>query len=314
MAKAAARVETAPRRDWRQEATDKIVVALEEGRRPWERPWDGAGSPVNAATGKRYRGINTLLLGFDPAFLASGDPRFCTFNQAKAEGWSVRKGSKSRHVLFYKILEKRDRDAGPGDDEVRRIPILQSYAVFHASEIEGIPDFVPPERGEPWERVEDVHAILEGSGARVDVGGDRAAYSPDLDRIVMPPEKAFRTAEGWAATQIHELGHWTGHETRLNRDLTGAFGSESYAREELRAEIASAFVCGEIGLSPHLENHASYVASWLKVLRGDKNEIFRAVADAQKIADRCLSFHPRFAPSAPSAEREEAEEPSGPTF
>jgi antirestriction protein ArdC len=313
MAKAARTQEARPSRDWRQEATDTIVAALESGRKPWERPWDGSGSPVNAATGKRYRGINTLLLGFDKAFSETGDPRFCTFKQALANDWSVRKGSKSRPILFYKILEKRDKDADPTDPTaVRRIPHLQSFAVFHASEIDGIPEFKAPDKGEPWERVEAVHAILAGSGAVVEVGGDRAAYSPSADRIVMPPEKAFRTAEGWAATQIHELGHWTGHPTRLARDLSGVFGSEAYAREELRAEMASAFVCGEIGLSPHLENHASYVGSWLKVLKNDKNEIFRAASDAQKIADLCLSYHPGLDLDgvAPADEEDETPAPS----
>ena len=175
----------------------------------------------------------------------------------------------------------------------KKICILKHYAVFHASQIDGIPDYKAPTVEEaPWTRPEAADIILKNSAAVVRIGGDRAFYSPSTDHIQLPPENAFRGPPEFAATALHELAHWTGHPSRLNRDLQNRFGSAAYAMEELRAELASAFVAAELGIPTDIPQHASYIASWIKPLKEDKREIFRAAADAQRIADMELGFHP----------------------
>jgi antirestriction protein ArdC len=294
-------------RDHYQEVTDRIIAALEAGTPPWRRPWDpdkagGPAMPRNAATGHRYRGINVLTLGMSTLAFASGDPRWATYRQAEDRGWQVRRGERGTTGYFFKRLELRD-DSKPEDDEdaVRRIPLLRAFTLFHASQIEGIPAYVPPTIAEaPWRAPEAAEIILANSGAVVRFGGDKAFYSPATDHIQMPPQAAFATPQGYCGTLVHELGHWTGHTTRLNRDLRNPFGSHDYAREELRAEIGQMMVCGELGIADcDFTNNAAYVASWLEKLRSDRKEIFRAAADAQRIADYLLAFHPDYANSQP---------------
>jgi antirestriction protein ArdC len=213
-----------------------------------------------------------------------------TYQQAREEGWQVRKGEKATTIFFYKPLEVDDEAAKDG---TRIIPMLKSYSVFHASQVDGIPVYKAPTMGEaPWQRPESADIILKNSGAVVRIGGGRAFYSPGTDHIQLPPENAFNGPHEWAATALHELGHWTGHATRLNRDLSGKFGSGAYAQEELRAELASAFVGTTLGLPTDIPQHASYIDNWIKALKNDKREIFRAAADAQKIADLALGYHP----------------------
>jgi antirestriction protein ArdC len=301
------------RRDHYQDVTDRIVAALDAGTAPWHRPWDpeksgGPLSPINAVTGRRYHGINVLLLGMSQFSFASGDPRYCSYKQAKAKGWQVRAGEKGTTVFFYKQLRVEDRDApADGEEHTRNIPLLRAYTVFNGSQIDGIPEFVAPTMEEaPWRRFDAADIILRNSGAVVRIGGDQAFYSPSTDHIQLPPESAFRSPQGLAAVQIHELTHWTGAEKRLNRDLTGRFGSAKYAFEELVADIASCLVNTELGLPTDIENHASYVAFWLQRLKTDKREIFRAAAAAQKAADYCLAFHPDFAESEFGSDEEES--------
>ena len=296
-----------PRRDHYQEVTDRIVAALEAGTPPWRKPWDpdksgGPAMPCNAATGQRYRGINVLTLGMSAMAFASGDPRWATYRQAEDRGWQVRKGSRGTTGYFFKRLELRDDargGSGPedGEDAIRRIPLLRAFTLFHASQIEGIPDYVPPTIEEaPWRAPEAAEIILANSGAVVRFGGDRAFYSPATDHIQMPPRAAFATAERFCGVLLHEASHWTGAPTRLNRDLRNAFGSHDYAREELRAEIGQVMICAELGIGDcDFSNNAAYLASWLEKLRSDRKEIFRAAADAQRIADYLLAFHPDYA-------------------
>ena len=280
-------------RDHYQEITDRIIAALEAGTPPWRRPWDpdkagGPAMPRNAATGHRYRGINVLTLGMSVLAFSSGDPRWATYKQAEDCGWQVRRGERGTTGFFFKRLELRD-DSKPDDSEdaVRRIPLLRAFTLFHASQIDGVPDYVPATIEEaPWRAPEAAEVIIANSGAVVRFGGDRAFYSPATDHIQMPPHAAFATAEGFCGTLIHEASHWTGAPSRLNRDLRNHFGSHDYAREELRAEIGQMMVCGELGISGcDFSNNAAYVASWLEKLRSDRKEIFRAAADAQRIAD-----------------------------
>jgi antirestriction protein ArdC len=298
--------------DHYQEVTDRIIAALEAGTSPWRRPWDPdkTGGPAmqrNAATGQRYRGINVLTLGMSVLAFSSADPRWATYRQAEDRGWQVRKGERGTTGYFFKRLELRDESKPEGDeDAVRRIPLLRSFSLFHASQIEGISGYVPPTIEEaPWRAPDAAEIILANSQAIVRIGGDKAFYSPATDHIQMPPRAAFASPEGFCGTLIHEMSHWTGAPSRLDRDLRNRFGSHDYAREELRAEIGQMMVCAELGIADcTFTNNAAYIASWLEKLRSDRKEIFRAAADAQRIADYLLAFHPDYANSqAGSPER-----------
>lgn len=285
-------------RDAMQEFANRIVAELEKGVKPWVRPWDpdkagGPQAPFNPVTGKRYHGINVLILGMDLRAFQSGDPRWMTYQQAHERDWHVRKGEKATTIFFTKPYEVEDDDAEDGRKTVR---VLKHYAVFHASQIEGVPAYKPPGVDEaPWTRPEAADIILKNSRAIIRIGGDRAFYSPATDHIQLPPEISFRGPPEFAATALHELGHWTGHPSRLNRDMQSRHGSAAYAMEELRAELASCFVANELGIPTDIPQHASYIADWIKPLKNDTREIFRSAADAQKIAAMLLGFHPEFA-------------------
>ncbi len=293
-------------RDHYAEVTAQVVAALEAGTLPWRRPWDqdeaGAGplAPRNAVSGRHYRGVNVLILGMTGMAFAGSDPRWLTYRQAEAMGWQVRRGERGTRVFFFRKLTVPDRGAAPELDEgeggSRTVPLLRAFTVFHASQVDGIPAFEAPSLEEAsWRTPEAADIIMRESGAVFREGGDRAFYCPSTDHIQLPPRVSFETPEGFAATALHELGHWSGAPSRLDRDLTGRFGSHAYAQEELRAELASCFIGTELGLPCDIPNHASYIESWVRVLRGDKREIFRAAADAQRIADYLLDFHPEHA-------------------
>jgi antirestriction protein ArdC len=203
------------RRDLYQDITDRIVAAIEEGTPPWRRPWDpdkcgGPAMPRNAVSGHRYRGMNVLTLGMSPLAFMTSDPRWATYKQAAERGWQVRGGERGTLGIFYKKLtvsDSRDADAGD-DDKVRHIPMLRAFTLFHASQIDGIPSYVPPTVAEaPWRAPEAAEIILANSRAIIRIGGERAFYSRGTDHIQMPPRGAFASAGGWASTQLHELGH-----------------------------------------------------------------------------------------------------------
>ena len=201
----------AQRRDHYQELTDKIIAALEAGTAPWRRPWDktacgGATAPVNAATGHRYRGINLFVLGMSPLAFASNDSRWCSYRQAAARGWQVRKGEKATPVYFYKPIEIEDKTTD-GGRETRRIPILRTFSVFHASQIDGIPALAPAVATKAVaERIEDVEIIVQASGVPVRIGGDRAFYSPTFDFVQIPPDEAFHSPELRASNAFPRIG------------------------------------------------------------------------------------------------------------
>jgi antirestriction protein ArdC len=234
------------------------------------------------------------VLGMSPLAITSGDPRWCIYRQAAARGWQVRKGEKATPVYFYKPVEIEDKTADSGR-ETRCIPMLRMFSVFHASQIDGVPALTLPTASKTVpERVKDVELIIEASGVPVRIGGNRAFYSPALDVIQMPPDEAFHGPEARAAVVLHELAHASGHPTRLNRDLSGGFGSVPYAKEELRAELTSVAVGSMIGLPCDIPNHASYLQFWIAVLKQDRREIFHAAAEAQRMADYILGFHPEY--------------------
>ena len=292
-AKTSRKSATATKRDLYQEVTDKLVVAIEAGTAPWQRPWTevaSAGLAMNGVSSRHYNGVNALLLMMTAQAEGYTENRWFTFKQANDLGAKVRKGSKSTPVYFFKMLDAR----GPEVEEKgvapaaarheRQIPFLTEYRVFHASQIEGIEALQQPER--QWSPIEAVQQLVKRMQPEIRYGGDRAFYAPGLGRDVihMPSEGAFPSAEAHAGTLAHELGHWTGAEHRLNRTF-GAWGTEAYAAEELRAEIFSACLCAELGVATPFDNHAAYVGSWVKKLREDKFEIFRAAKDARRMVD-----------------------------
>jgi antirestriction protein ArdC len=204
----------ATRRDHYQEITDRIIASLETGAPPWRRPWDpdkcgGPAMPRNAVTGHAYRGMNVITLGMSPLAFMSSDPRWATYKQAAERGWQVREGERHTPGIFYKKLTVSDkRDTDGDDDKVRQFRLLRTFRLFHASQIDGIPSYVPPTVAEaPWRAPEAAEIILANSHAEVRIGGERAFYSPGTDHIQMPPRGAFASAGGWASVQLHELGH-----------------------------------------------------------------------------------------------------------
>lgn len=282
-----------PRRDLYQEVTDKIVAAIEAGTAPWQRPWNkvaSAGMPMNGASSRPYNGVNALLLMMTAQAEHYSDPRWFTFKQANELGAQVKKGSRSTPVYFFKMLDTRDGEevgskAGGKSDEAkqaRQIPFLTEYRVFHASQVEGIEPIVQPER--QWSPIEVMQQMVERLKPDIRYGGDRAFFAPGRDFIQMPPQGAFPSAEAFAGTLTHEIAHWSGGESRLNRKF-GTWGTEEYAEEELRAEICSALMCAQYGIPTSIDNHAAYIGSWVKKLREDKFAIFRAAKDARKMAD-----------------------------
>ncbi|WP_426811686.1 zincin-like metallopeptidase domain-containing protein (plasmid) [Pseudomonas sp. WOUb67] len=272
---------------------ERLIEQLKQGTAPWQMPWkagDGGGMmPFNPTTGKRYKGINAIHL------LSQGreDQRWLTYNQAKAEGAQVRKGEKSTAIQYWKFEEeqtKRDENNKPvldgnGDPVKVRVrlerPKMFMANVFNAEQIDGLAEYQRPVQ--TWNPIERAETILQASGADIRHGGDKAYYRPSTDNIQMPNREQFPSADNYYATALHELGHWTGHGSRLDRDLSHPFGSEGYAKEELRAEIASMILGDELGIGHDPGQHASYVQSWIKVLQNDPMEIFRAASDAEKI-------------------------------
>jgi antirestriction protein ArdC len=299
------------RRDFRREVTDRIINMLENGVAPWQKPWNPADAsldmPMNPTTGKAYRGGNAIHLMATGLSRGYGDPRWMTYRQAAALAWQVRKGEKGTQIEFWEVKAARDTRSEPiraGDGEGHQPAddhdqdrgnrlIHRVYTVFNAKQIEGIPEWTPKQRT-VFEVVEAAEQILKNSGATIRHDqADRAFYHRSSDSIHLPPKQAFHDAAGYYSTALHELAHWTGHPSRLNRatlNETYRFGDISYAKEELRAELASVFLAAERGIPHDPRQHAAYVGSWIQTLKEDKNEIFRAAHDASRAADFLLAL------------------------
>lgn len=297
----AAPTQTVPiKRDHRQEVTDSIVKMLEEGVAPWQKPWEANALPFNPTTDKAYRGGNAVHLLATAIQRGYEDPRWMTYKHAAQNGYQVRQGEKGTHIEFWEVKEKADSKGHDSADsaekdqkEAERRLIHRVYTVFNARQIEGIPKYQAKERT-AFEAAQSGERILSSSGARIAHDQHyKAFYRRATDSIHLPPKDSFADAPGYYGTALHELAHWTGHPTRLNRStLTEAyrFGDTNYAKEELRAELASMFLAAELGVPHDPANHAAYVGSWIKALKDDKNEIFRAAHDASAAADFVLSL------------------------
>jgi antirestriction protein ArdC len=284
-------------RDFRQEVTDSIVQMLEQGVAPWQKPWEGAGVPQNPTTGRSYRGGNAIHLMATAIRREFDDPRWVTYRQAAAHGWQVRQGEKGTQIEFWQANPQAARAAEGKDDgaNAKEPPRLvrRVYTVFNAKQVDGIPAY-EPRRHSAFETAQAGERILTNSGATiVHDQADQAFYRPSTDSIHLPPREAFKDAPGFYGTALHELAHWTGAKHRLNRPTLSdsyRFGDVNYAREELRAEMASVFLAAERGIPHDPASHAAYVGSWIKALREDKNEIFRAARDASAAADYLLGL------------------------
>ncbi|MEW6775056.1 MAG: ArdC-like ssDNA-binding domain-containing protein [Bdellovibrionota bacterium] len=275
--------------------TDRIIEQLEKGVAPWRKPWNAEqGFPRNLVTGKPYRGVNVFLLhaaGFE-------SPYFLTFKQARQLGGHVRKGERGLPVIFWNWIEKESRER-PG--EIETIPFLRYYTVFNVSQCEGVQ--APQEnRARTHEPIRACEEIAKGyrNGPEVIHGKTQAAYHPYFDMVFMPSPEAFTTGEEYYGTLFHELTHSTGHESRLARQSfneTASFGSYSYSKEELVAEMGAAFLCGMAGISPAvIRNQAAYLKNWIDALRGDSRLAIQAAAQAQKAADLILGIEARKEP------------------
>ena len=280
-----------------KQVADMFIEKMEQGTAPWQKPWKPGQEqmPYNPTTGKPYRGINTMTLMMSEK--TDIDPRWMTYRQAQAAGAQVQAGEKGMPIQFWQFHEqvtKTDENGKPVLDEngkeVKQTvelerPRVHWSTVFNATQIDGLPPLEQrPEKPE-WELVERAEKVLQDSGAEIHhTESNRAFYRPSSDSIHMPLKSQFPEAIGYYHTALHELGHWTGHESRLNRDLSGPFGSESYAREELRAEMASVMIGAEVGIgSTPREENAAYTKSWIKALKDDPKELYRAAADAERI-------------------------------
>lgn len=286
------------------EITARIIAELEAGHLPWVQPWGTIGvaaslsMPRNAATGRGYSGINILILWGAVVARGYSCQSWLTFRQALSLGGNVRKGERGTAIVYADrfVPDDEKRRARETGDDAHAIPFLKRFTVFSVDQCEGLPDdlvTVPPPIAEGL-IVPEVEALIRASGATFRIGGDRAFYSPGLDCVQVPRPDAYFEPINWHRTALHELGHWTGHASRLGRDLSHGHGTAGYAREELVAEMSAAFTCATLGIVPTVR-HADYIGSWLDVLRDDNRAIVRAASAATKAADFLLAFRPNIA-------------------
>lgn len=282
---------------------NSFIDCLKKDTIPWHRSWSATERPYNAVTNTAYHGANSLWLSYNQFAREFEDPRWCTFKQAQTQGWKIKPGSKGTRVEFWSLYdteEKRkltQREAKQLSDELtleefknRVKPISNVYTVFNGEQIDGIPKYEEKTYElNTEELLQKRDTLLKNMNVDFSEGGDKAFYNPSRDRITLPEMNKFETEYDYMAILLHEAGHATGHISRLNRDMTGVFGSPEYAREELRAEIASAFAAQVVGIdyqqNQYMENHEAYVQDWISVLENSPNELFAAIKDAEKISD-----------------------------
>jgi len=269
-----------------QQITDKIIAELEAGNIPsWVKNWSGeAGSDCNVITKKTYSGINTIILGMS----GFKSPYWATYKQWLSIGAKINKDQFSNYqsIVFYapvKTAKKQDNE-----DTQQVYKLMRYFRVYNAEQVTG---FEAPALPVPkvFNNIACIEALTVKSGVKLQFGGDRAYYSPSDDYIAMPHKTQFNSEASYYATLLHELAHWSGHKSRLDRDLSGRFGNEAYAAEELIAELSAAFLCARYSIAGELR-HSSYIASWLRVLKNDNKAVFKAAALAQKSADYLAGF------------------------
>jgi antirestriction protein ArdC len=284
-----------------QEITQKIIAELEAGRLPWVQPWGTARAkaslamPTNAATKRRYTGINVLILWTAVIERGFTGQSWLTFRQALSLGGHVRKGEHGTTIVYADRFVPNDerRRAERDGDEPEAIPFLKRFTIFNTDQCEDLPKDLataPPPCAEGL-ILPQVESLIAATGIEFRIGGDHAFYVPSEDYIQVPRPDSFFEPVNWHQIALHECAHASGHPNRLNRDLSGTFGTKKYAFEELIAEISSAYLCASLGILPTVR-HADYIGSWLEVLREDDHAIVRAASQASKVADFLLSFAP----------------------
>ena len=269
---------------------DRIISALDKGEVPWRKPWSlQPGLKPQSVNGRAYNGINALILGLT----GYSDPRWLTYHKAVEMGGHVRRGEKSTPVVLWRPIEREVENAD-GETEVKTFWLLRYYSVFNVQQCEGL-ELTPIETPKPFDAIEAAEDIIANMPDRPQIahdGGDRAYYAPYRDEIHLPPRAAFDGAGEYYSTAFHELGHCTGHPTRLGRfentASIAAFGSPDYSREELVAEFAAAFLCNGAGIENTIENSTAYIRGWAKKLRKDKRLVVTAASQGQKAADYVL--------------------------
>lgn len=298
--------------------TDKIIADLEQGERPWMKPWNAehaAGKITRPLrfNGLPYSGINVLNLWSEAVDKDFSAPIWMTYRQAQELGGHVRKGQQGSLVVYANTFQKTETDENTGEEIEKNIPFLKGYTVFNVEQIDDLPPQYyakaePPTLTEA-QRNEQLDVFFTATKADIRHGGNQAFYAISQDFIQMPPFEFFKDPESYYATKAHELTHWTRHPSRLDRDLgRKKWGDEGYAFEELVAELGSAFLCADLGITPEVrEDHAAYIASWLKVLKNDKRAIFSAAAHAQRAATFLNDLQPQ---PEPAAEQKASTEPS----
>jgi len=277
--------------DLYETVTATILAQLEAGAAPWVKPWASTGGgalPCNATTGRTYSGVNIPLLWIAQQEGNFPSARWLTFKQAIDAGGNVRKGEKGTTVVFVSAMEKEE-ETDNGETETRRIPFLKKFTVFNVAQCENLPAAVVAGEAAPAPLNSEARRALADeflatTGAEIREGHGQACYVPSRDMILMPAFESFRSADHYYATAFHELGHWTGHEKRLDRTFGKRFGDHAYAAEELVAELCAAFLCAEFGFDGDLR-HAGYIGHWIALLKSDKRAFCTAAAKAQQAAD-----------------------------
>ncbi len=283
--------------------TDKIVADLEEGVRPWMKPWNAehaAGRITRPLrhNGVPYTGMNILMLWMEAEERGYSAPIWMTYRQARELGGHVRKGERGSLVVYASTFKKTEQDQDTGEEFERDVPFMKGYTVFNVEQIEDLPAHYHALAEEPpldsIERIDRLEQFFSHTGSDLHHGGNRAYYAVTHDRIQMPPFETFKESENYYATLAHETTHWTRHPKRLDRDFgRKRWGDEGYAMEELVAEIGSAFLCADLHITPEVrDDHAAYIESWLKALKNDKRAIFSAAAHAQRAADLLHGLQP----------------------
>jgi antirestriction protein ArdC len=290
-------------RDVYSRITNKIVADLEQGVRPWMKPWSAehaAGRITRPLrhNGIPYKGINVIMLWSASVTKGYACPLWLTFKQAIELGGHVKKGESGELVVYANTITRTETD-DKGEETEREIPFMKGYTVFNAEQCEDLPAHytakAEPSALTPLQRIERADRFFAATCADIRHGGTRAYYAEGPDYVQMPPFETFCDAESYAATLAHELTHWTKNDKRLARDMGRVkWGDEGYAREELVAELGAAFLCADLEITPEVrEDHAAYIATWLKALHDDKRLIFTAAAHAQRAADYLHGLQPK---------------------